>query len=74
LTAFVKKESTVQSIQDTQHHSDDIRILAFIAKGFHLVSRLRDDAALWYSHNGVRTGKRGRPRIKGGKLEKHHKY
>ena len=28
--------------------------------GFHVISRLRDDAALWYSHNGVRTGKRGR--------------
>ena len=33
--------------------------------GFHVISRLRDDAALWYSHDGVRTGKRGRPRIKG---------
>ena len=30
--------------------------------GFHVISRLRDDAALWYSHDGVRTGKRGRPR------------
>lgn len=39
------------------------------AKGFHLVSRLRDDAALWYSHDGVRTGKRGRPRIKGEKID-----
>ena len=37
--------------------------------GFHLISRLRDDAALWYSHNGVRTGKRGRPRIKGEKID-----
>ena len=36
--------------------------------GFHLVSRLRDDAALWYSHDGVRTGRRGRPRIKGEKI------
>ena len=37
--------------------------------GFHVVSRLRDDAALWYSYNGVRTGKRGRPRIKGEKID-----
>ena len=28
--------------------------------GFHVISRLRDDAALWYAHDGVRTGKRGR--------------
>ena len=27
------------------------------------------DAALWYAHDGVRTGKRGRPRIKGGKID-----
>ena len=37
--------------------------------GFHLISRLRDDASLWYSHDGVRTGKRGRPRIKGEKID-----
>ena len=37
--------------------------------GFHLISRLRDDSALWYSHNGVRTGKRGRPRGKGEKID-----
>lgn len=37
--------------------------------GFHVISRLRDDAALWYSHDGVRTGKRGRPRIKGEKTD-----
>ena len=37
--------------------------------GFHIVSRLRDDAALWYSHDGVRTGKKGRPRIKGEKID-----
>ena len=37
--------------------------------GFHLVCRLRDDAALWYSHDGVRTGRRGRPRIKGEKID-----
>ncbi len=27
--------------------------------GIHVISRLRDDAALWYSHDGIRTGKRG---------------
>ena len=37
--------------------------------GFHVISRLRDDAALWYSHDGVRTSKRGRPRIKGKKID-----
>ena len=37
--------------------------------GFHVISRLRDDAALWYSHDGVRTGKRGRPRVKGEKID-----
>ena len=31
--------------------------------GFHVISRLRDDAALWYSHDGVRTGNGGCPRI-----------
>ena len=40
-----------------------------LAMGFHLISRLRDDSALWYSHNGVRTGKRGRPRGKGEKID-----
>lgn len=40
-----------------------------VEMGFRLVSRLRDDAALWYSHDGVRTGKRGRPRIKGEKID-----
>lgn len=39
------------------------------AMGFRLISRLRDDAALWYSHEGVRTGKRGRPRVKGEKID-----
>ena len=27
--------------------------------GFRLISRLRDDAALWYAHVEARTGKRG---------------
>lgn len=40
-----------------------------LANGFHIISRLRDDAALWYSHDGVGTGRRGRPRIKGGKID-----
>lgn len=40
-----------------------------VGMGFHLICRLRDDAALWYSHDGVRTGKRGRPRIKGEKID-----
>lgn len=39
------------------------------AMGFHVISRLRDDAALWYSHEGVRTGRRGRPRVKGEKID-----
>ena len=37
--------------------------------GFHLISRLRDDASLWYSHDGTRTGKRGRPRVKGERID-----
>ena len=40
-----------------------------LAMGFHLISCLRDDSALWYSHNGVRTGKRGRLRRKGEKID-----
>lgn len=36
---------------------------------FEVISRLRDDAALWYAHDGVRTGRRGRPRIKGEKID-----
>ncbi len=39
------------------------------AMEFHLISHLRDDAALWYAHNGIRTGKRGRPRVKGEKID-----
>ena len=39
------------------------------AMGFHVISRMRDDAALWYSHDGVRTGKRGRPRVKGERID-----
>ena len=36
---------------------------------FHLISRLIDDASLWYSHDGVRIGNRGRPRKKGEKID-----
>ena len=42
---------------------------AYLEKQGDVISRLRDDAALWYSHDGVRTGKRGRPRIKGEKID-----
>ena len=37
--------------------------------GFHVVSRLRRDAALYYVWDGERTGKRGRPRVKGEKID-----
>ena len=35
--------------------------------GFHVVSRLRHDAALFYIWDGEPTGKPGRPRVKGDK-------
>lgn len=37
--------------------------------GYHLVSRLRDDAALWYIYNGPQTGKKGRPKMYDGKVD-----
>ena len=37
--------------------------------GFHVVSRLRHDAALFYTWDGEPTGKPGRPRIKGDKID-----
>ena len=37
--------------------------------GFHLVSRLRDDANLMYIYNGKPTGKRGRPKVYGEKID-----
>lgn len=37
--------------------------------GFHLVSRLRDDANLMYIYNGRPTGKRGRPKVYGEKID-----
>ena len=36
--------------------------------GFHVVSRLRRDAALYYVWDGEPTGKRGRPRVKGERI------
>ena len=37
--------------------------------GFHLISRLRDDANLMYIYNGKPTGKRGRPKVYGEKID-----
>ncbi|QUB70720.1 transposase [Prevotella multiformis] len=37
--------------------------------GFHAVSRLRHDAALFYTWDGEPTGKPGRPRVKGDKID-----
>lgn len=37
--------------------------------GFHLISRLRDDANLMYIYTGERTGKKGRPKIFDGKID-----
>ncbi len=37
--------------------------------GFSLVSRFRDNACLYYVYDGPRTGKRGRPKVKDGKIE-----
>lgn len=37
--------------------------------GFHLVSRLRSDAALRYLYEGPRTGKRGHPKVFDGKID-----
>ena len=38
-------------------------------QGFSLISRFRDNACLFYVYNGPRTGKRGRPKIKDGKID-----
>lgn len=40
-----------------------------LSEGFHLVSRLRSDSVLHYVWEGERTGKRGRPRTKGEKID-----
>ena len=37
--------------------------------GFHVVSRLRHDASLFYTWDGEPTGKPGRPRVKGDKID-----
>lgn len=37
--------------------------------GFHVVSRLRRDAVLFYAWDGEPTGKPGRPRVKGDKID-----
>ena len=37
--------------------------------GFHLVSRLRNDAVLYYLYEGAPTGKRGRPKVYDGKID-----
>ena len=37
--------------------------------GFHVVSRLRHDAALFYTWDGEPTGKPGRPRVRGDKID-----
>ncbi len=48
------------------------------AQGFHLISRFRDNAVLYYLYQGGPTGKKGRPRIKDGKIDinsaKQHHY
>jgi Transposase DDE domain len=37
-------------------------------KGLHIITRLRDDASLWYAYSGKKTGKRGRPTKYAGKV------
>jgi hypothetical protein len=37
-------------------------------KGLHIITRLRDDASLWYPYKGQKTGKRGRPIKYAGKV------
>jgi len=52
--AFFSKKKFIQGLAD---------------KEYELVSRLRDDAALWYLHRGMPTGKRGRPKMFDGKVD-----
>jgi hypothetical protein len=40
-----------------------------LPENFHLVSRLRNDAVLYYLWTGEKTGKRGRPKKKGDKID-----
>lgn len=42
---------------------------AMLASGFHFISRLRDDANLKYIYTGEPTGKRGRPKKHGQKVD-----
>lgn len=44
-------------------------ILPLLKEGFHVVSRLRNDAALWYPTTEKPTGKRGHPRWFDGKID-----
>jgi Transposase DDE domain len=37
-------------------------------KGLHIITRLRDDASLWYPYKGQKTGKKGRPTKYAGKV------
>jgi hypothetical protein len=36
---------------------------------FNIISRLRDDAVMYYLHKGIPTGKRGRPQLYGDKID-----
>ena len=44
-------------------------VLPLLEEGFHVVSRLRNDAALWYPTTEKPTGKRGHPRWYDGKID-----
>ena len=44
-------------------------VLPLLEEGFHVVSRLRNDAALWYPTTEKPTGKRGHPRWFDGKID-----
>lgn len=44
-------------------------IVPLLDQGFHVVSRLRNDAALWYPTQEKPTGKRGRSRLYDGKID-----
>lgn len=44
-------------------------VLPLLEEGFHVVSRMRNDAALWYPTTEKPTGKRGHPRWYDGKID-----
>ena len=44
-------------------------VLPLLDEGFHVVSRMRNDAALWYPTTEKPTGKRGHPRWYDGKID-----